>query len=151
MSYRAKTQTPIIDTQCLIEALQECKVEYQQNGYNVVIQYGYRGIIYQLQGRQYMVEYYRDHRDEVELVGKIETIYTQKYQAKLESLRLEAQRAEELEKLRLQEELRKEQERLEQLKNEQKQKLIAQVKKQGYQVKESVKNGKIQLVCVRYV
>ncbi len=133
MSYRVTTNTPILDTECLIEALRQCALQYNQQGSNIYI--SSYGITYQKSGESYVVTH-EDYINQREIINKIEDIYKQQYKQKLERIEEEQRAAEE--------------ERLRKLREEKKQQLIEKAKKQGYKVKEVVMDNKIQLVCVRY-
>lgn len=145
MSYRVTTKTPILDLECLICALRENQLSFTQQS-DLIIKvslhnHSYSNITYTKQPNDcYLVEYYKDHSEERELVEKLEKSYIRIYQEKLE--KLEQQRQEE--------EARLQRERLERYKEEQKQRLIQKAKQQGYTVKEVKRDNKIQLVCVRY-
>ena len=140
MSRRVITRTPIIDKECLIEALKASNCQYQDQGNRISVQIGC-GITYIQKDTHFSVDYYSDHIDERNFVESVNKAYLRIYKAKLERLERE----------RLEEEARKERERLEAFKEAQKAQIIEKAKKQGYKVKEVKKGDKIQLVCVRYV
>ena len=139
MSRRVITRTPIIDKECLIEALKASNCQYQDQGNRISVQIGC-GITYIQKDTHFSVDYYSDHIDERNFVESVNKAYLRIYKAKLERLERE----------RLEEETRKERERLEAFKEAQKAQIIEKAKKQGYKVKEVKKGDKIQLVCVRY-
>lgn len=139
MSRRVTTRIPIIDRECLIEALKASNCQYIDQGNQIIAQIGY-GITYTQRDTHFSVNYYSDHIDERSFVESVNTAYLRIYKTKLERL----------EKERLEEEARKERERLEAFKEAQKAQIIEKAKKQGYKVKEVKKGDKIQLVCVRY-
>lgn len=134
MSRRVTTRIPIIDRECLIEALKASNCQYIDQGTQIIAQIGY-GITYTQRDTHFSVNYYSDHIDERSFVESVNTAYLRIYKTKLE---------------RLEEEARKERERLEAFKEAQKTQIIEKAKKQGYKVKEVKKGDKIQLVCVRY-
>lgn len=134
MSRRVTTRIPIIDRECLIEALKASNCQYIDQGNQIIAQIGY-GITYTQRDTHFSVNYYSDHIDERSFVESVNTVYLRIYKTKLE---------------RLEEEARKERERLEAFKEAQKTQIIEKAKKQGYKVKEVKKGDKIQLVCVRY-
>lgn len=140
MSRRVTTRIPIIDRECLIEALKASNCQYIDQGTQIIAQIGYADIIYTQKNTHFSVNYYSDHIDERSFVESVNTAYLRIYKTKLERL----------EKERLEEEARKERERLEAFKEAQKAQIIEKAKKQGYKVKEIKKGDKIQLVCVRY-
>lgn len=139
MSRRVITRTPIIDKECLIEALKASNCQYQDQGNRISVQIGC-GITYIQKDTHFSVDYYSDHIDERNFVESVNKAYLRIYKAKLERLERE----------RLEEEARKERERLDAFKEAQKAQIIEKAKKQGYKVKEVKKGDKIQLVCVRY-
>lgn len=139
MSRRVTTRIPIIDKECLIEALKASNCQYIDQGTQIIAQIGY-GITYTQRDTHFSVNYYSDHIDERSFVESVNKAYLRIYKTKLERL----------EKERLEEEARKERERLEAFKEAQKAQIIEKAKKQGYKVKEIKKGDKIQLVCVRY-
>ncbi|MDL0080954.1 hypothetical protein [Helicobacter zhangjianzhongii] len=139
MSRRVTTRIPIIDRECLIEALKASNCQYIDQGNQIIAQIGY-GITYTQRDTHFSVNYYSDHIDERSFVESVNTAYLRIYKTKLERL----------EKERLEEEARKGRERLEAFKEAQKAQIIEKAKKQGYKVKEVKKGDKIQLVCVRY-
>lgn len=140
MSRRVTTRTPIIDRECLIEALNSLNCQYSVRGNDIEVRVNYYTITYSKKNTHYSVNYYSDHYDERQLVDSIESVYLQCYKAKIERLERE----------RIEEELRREREKLEAYKQAQKEQIIAKAQKQGYKVKEVKKGDKIQLVCVRY-
>lgn len=140
MSRRVITRTPIIDKECLIEALKASNCQYQDQGNRISVQIGYANITYIQKDTHFSVDYYSDHINERNFVESTNKAYLRIYKAKLERLERE----------RLEEEARKERERLEAFKEAQKAQIIEKAKKQGYKVKEVKKGDKIQLVCVRY-
>lgn len=142
MSRRVITRTPIIDRECLIEALKASSCQYIDQGTQISVQIGHcANITYTQKDTHFSVDYYSDHIDERNFVESTNKAYLRIYKAKLERLERE----------RLEEEARKERERLEAFKEAQKAQIIEKAKKQGYKVKEVKKGDKIQLVCVRYV
>lgn len=141
MSRRVITRTPIIDKECLIEALKASNCQYIDQGTQISVRIGhYANITYTQRDTHFSVDYYSDHIDERNFVESVNKAYLRIYKAKLERLERE----------RLEEEARKERERLEAFKEAQKAQIIEKAKKQGYKVKEVKKGDKIQLVCVRY-
>lgn len=140
MSRRVTTRTPIIDKECLIEALKASNCQYIDQGTQISVRIGYANITYTQRDTHFSVDYYSDHIDERSFVESVNKAYLRIYKAKLERLERE----------RLEEEARKERERLEAFKEAQKAQIIEKAKKQGYKVKEVKKGDKIQLVCVRY-
>ncbi len=140
MSRRVTTRTPILDRECLIEALDACNYQYDIQGDTIVVRANYYNIEYKPKNTHYSVSYYGDHINEKNMVDSIESHYLKFYKAKLERLERE----------RLEEEARKERERLEAYKQAQKEQIIAKAQQRGYKVKEVKKGDKIQLVCVRY-
>ena len=150
MSRRVITRTPIIDKECLIEALKASNCQYQDQGNRISVQIGC-GITYIQKDTHFSVDYYSDHRDEKNFVESVNKAYLRIYKAKLERLERERLEAEAIkERERLEEEARREREKLEAFKEAQKAQIIEKAKKQGYKVKEVKKGDKIQLVCVRY-
>ncbi len=147
MSRRVTTRTPILDRECLIEALESCNYQYDIQGDTIVVRA--KGIAYNTikyiqkntysSGKSSYSVKYEEYEHE-KMVDSIESHYLKFYKAKLERLERE----------RLEEEARKERERLEAYKQAQKEQIIAKAQQRGYKVKEVKKGDKIQLVCVRY-
>ena len=114
MSRRVITRTPIIDKECLIEALKASNCQYQDQGNRISVQIGYANITYIQKDTHFSVDYYSDHINERNFVESTNKAYLRIYKAKLERLERE----------RLEEEARKERERLEAFKEAQKAQII---------------------------
>ena len=88
MSRRVITRTPIIDKECLIEALKASNCQYQDQGNRISVQIGC-GITYIQKDTHFSVDYYSDHRDEKNFVESVNKAYLRIYKAKLERLERE--------------------------------------------------------------
>lgn len=173
MSCVIKTITPFLNEELLLQALQECKCQFQKQGEHILVHptqfsFGYlRGACFYKDSMGKFVLEHDSHMDVQSFLRPIEQSYQKAYQRKVEEL--ERQRAEaeksklELEQKKMLEERRKlelaqkkaeeEQQRLEaerqQYVEKQKQSILQKAKELGYDVQETKKANKIQLVLVR--